>query len=359
MLSAEPRITVPALPTAEPSNATSDTGPTSDVDRSDLFEVVDCPFCTRAEHTPVTGAICDGPHYGVAEPYRSLAFRIVRCDGCGLLYQRERLLPESLSIFYDDEEYFCYQSFEERGAIIRFLGRLTARRAIRMIETLRNPDHDRFLDFGCGNGSWLELFRSCGATWPMVGAELTKGNVDHIRKLGFDGVVCDASNVDQRFEPGSLGVIHIHHVIEHVPSPLDLLRKLRRLLAPGGIIVGQTPNADCLERRLFGDAWTQWHLPQHLVVFEEPTLRRHAEDENLEVVSVRGSPSSATQWSASFLKARANRRGRIYRFTNEPLHGPLTLLAAPFSVLQARVHRTSHMDFVFRKPYAADGAADT
>ena len=86
-------------------------------------------------------------------------------------------------------------------------------------------------------------------------------------------------------------------------------------------------------------------------------MRRHADAANLEVVSVQGSPSSATQWSASFLKARANRRGRIYRFTNEPLHGPLTLLAAPISVLQCRLHRTSHMDFVLRKPYA-DGRAD-
>ena len=320
--------------------------------RDELYQVVDCPFCAQAAHTPETGAICDGPHHGVAEPYRSLAFQIVRCNGCQLLYQRERLRPEHLGVFYDDEDYFCYQSFDERGAIIRFLARLTARGVVRMIDKLRNPDCDRFLDFGCGNGSWLELFRSCGASWRMVGAELTEGNIEHIRKLGFEGVVCDDGNVDQHFEPGSLGIIYLHHVIEHVSSPVELLRKLERLLVPGGIIVGQTPNADCFERRLFGDDWTQWHLPQHLVIFEEPTLRRHAEAADLEVVTVHGSPSGATQWSGSFLKGRANRAGRIFRWTNEPLHGPLTLLAAPIAVLQSQLHRTSHMDFVFRKPYS-------
>ena len=109
-----------ALPDLGPSDSTPHLG------HDELFEVVDCPFCAQATYTPETGAICDGPHYGVAEPYRSLAFQIVRCENCELLYQRERLRPEHLSIFYDDETYFCYQSFDERGAIIRFLGRLTA-----------------------------------------------------------------------------------------------------------------------------------------------------------------------------------------------------------------------------------------
>jgi SAM-dependent methyltransferase len=314
-----------------------------------FFEIVDCPFCGSPNFTQETGLICDGHHHGVEEPYRSLYFCHVRCGECGVIYQRERLVPEHLSRFYDDEEYFCYRSFAERGAIIRRLAMLSARGLIRKIESLRPVNCNRFLDFGCGNGSWLELFRSCEAPWRMVGAEISQGNIEHIRKLGFEGEVCDASNIDEHFEDASLSVIFMHHVIEHTPSPLELLRKLERLLVPGGLIVGQTPDADCLERRVFGDDWFQWHLPQHLVIFEQATLRKHAEAAGLEALSIRGSPSGATQWSSSYLKRRANRRGRNYRFTSEPLHAPLTLLAAPLSLLQCLSGHTSHMDFILRK----------
>jgi len=316
----------------------------------ELFEHVDCLGCGGARFTPVTGPICDGPSHGVVEPYRSLAFRIVRCADCGLHYQRERLAREHLGAFYRDE-YFCYQSFSERGAIVRLLTRLTARMQVRAIEKLRPPASDVVVDFGCGSGSWLELFRAAGAPWRMIGTELSEGNVEHVRRLGFEAHACDDTTLDQVLAPASVGVLFMHHVIEHLPDPLGTMRRFHDLLVPGGVIVGQTPDVDAIERRLYGDHWGQWHLPHHLVLFNRSTLGALARDAGLEVVRFKSSPSGATQWGGSLLKWRAARRGRVFRWCNEPLHPVMTLAFAPLAVVQSALGNSSHLDFVLRRPH--------
>jgi SAM-dependent methyltransferase len=327
------------------------TGPALDEARR-FFEVVDCPFCGGSAHRPVTGLKCDGPEHNVPEPYRSMSFRMVRCGGCGLVYQRERLRPDALAAFYGDEDYFCYQSFAQRGVLIRLFASFSARALVRLVERWRPRDSSVFVDYGCGNGSWLELFREVGAPWDMYGTEISAANVEHVRRLGFRAHRCDDGELERHFAPGSVGVIFMHHVIEHVPSPLRLFEKFRRVLAPGGIIVGQTPDTGSLECRLFGDYWVQWHLPQHLVLFDQGSLRRHAARAELEVMRLKSSPSGATQWSGSLLKYWAAKRGRVYRWTNESLHPYLTLLCAPVSVVQCLFNNSSHLDFILRKPAA-------
>lgn len=45
-------------------------------------------------------------------------------------------------------------------------------------------------------------------------------------------------------------IVICSHVLEHVADPVRLLRRLRELLSPGGILIGIVPNADSLHRRL-------------------------------------------------------------------------------------------------------------
>lgn len=320
-----------------------------EVQPDDVREVVDCPFCGSPGCRPATRPIPDGECHSLAEPWRSMRFQMVECLGCGTLYQRVRPRREDIGQFYSSE-YDCYESLVQRGPIVRTLAQISARQLVRKIERHRPPENDVFVDFGCGSGSWLELFASIDAPWTMVGTEIAPELIAQVEELGLTGHVCDDSDIEKCFEPESVGVFHMNHVIEHVQSPLALLRKLHDLLVPGGLVVGQTPDAGCLERRLFGDHWVQWHLPRHLVIFDKQTLRQHAEKAGLEVVSLDSSPSGAVMWGASTLKWWAERRGRPYRVTREPLHPYLMLLFAPLSFAQSKVASTSHMDFMLRRP---------
>lgn len=321
----------------------------AEVQPDGLREEVDCPFCGASGHRAVTSPVPDGECHNLDEPWQSMRFQMVACNECDTVYQRLRPRREDIGQFYAGE-YACYQSLVQRGFIVRMLAQLTAKAMLRRIESLRPADNNTFLDFGCGSGTWMELLASINAHWKMVGTEISSDLIERVRALGFEGHVADDSNIEQVIEPGTIGIIHMNHVIEHVQHPVELFGKLRELLVPGGIIVGQTPDHACLERRLFGDYWVQWHLPRHLVVFDKPTMRRHAEAAGLEVVALDSSPSGAVIWGGSILKWWANLRGRDYRATSEPLHPFLMLLFAPLALLQSKVASTSHMDFILRRP---------
>ncbi len=312
-------------------------------------DVLDCPLCGGGRFAPETPPMPDDDRHLLEEPFRSMDFQMVRCLDCGCIYQRVQPRREDIGRFYTSE-YACYRRLSERGAIVRLLSRISVRKLVQQIESLRPPENDVLVDYGCGNGSWLELFREVGAPWRLVGTEISEDLIREVVQLGFEGHVCDDRDVDQVFEPSSVGVVYMHHVIEHVRNPVDLLRRLRQILVPGGIVVGQTPDTDSLERSLFGRYWTQWHVPRHLVLFNPSQIRKHAEAAGLEVVEIGSSPSGATQWSLSILKWWAERRRRHFRLSAEPLHSLLTLLFAPLAMLQSRLGNSSHMDFVLRRP---------
>ncbi len=316
--------------------------------------VVDCGFCGSAEHEPVTGWLVDEESAGELPPaFRDLTFRFVRCTGCGQVYMRERPSPRDLDVFYG-QAYKCFQSYDDRGPIMAGLARLVARGKLREIRRAMPPGRRRLLDYGCGSGTWLDLMqgllRGSDDGFEMIGTDVTPGPLEDLRRRGIAAFCCDETTLGGVVEPGSVGVVHLFHVIEHVPDVDGTLAALYRVLAPGGVLMGQTPNTASLGRRVFGDLWNQWHVPRHLVLFDDMTLRRVAERAGFEVVSIRSSLSGATQWALSALLWRAKRRGREFRGIHEPLYPPLILAALPVAALEALVARTCHMDFVLRKP---------
>lgn len=314
-----------------------------------IREVVDCPYCDSGARHPVTDPIPDGECHNLVEPWQSMRFQMVACEACGTHYQRIRPRREDIGQFYDGE-YACYESLLERGPIVRYLARLSGKLLLRRIEAHRPASNNHFLDYGCGSGTWMELLASIKAPWQMTGTEISQELVEQVEARGFPGRVADDSNIDRVFEPASLGVIHMNHVIEHVQNPRELLAKLYSLLVPGGIVVGQTPDHGCLERRIFGNNWAQWHLPRHLVLFDKPTLRKFAEAAGFEVLALESSPSGAVIWGGSLLKWWAKLRRRPYLATKERLHPWLMLLFAPIALIQSKLGSTSHMDFTLRKP---------
>jgi SAM-dependent methyltransferase len=329
---------------------TSDISNSLDTVEGKFREIVDCPFCGSGRYSPFTEPAVSEYGKGLAEPFASMKFQMVTCQDCRVVYQRNRPKPEHLGKYYTTGNYHCYESLLERGAIIKAGAIMSAKKVVKDIESLRSKRTDLFVDFGCGSGSWIELFKHVGAPWTIVGTEIFPELCAVVEKTGNKCVVADHDTIDAAFEPNSVDVLFMHHVIEHVPSPLEFFRKASKILTEGGIIYGQTPNWRCLEQSIFRTNWVQWHLPHHLAVFEPKTLQAHAEKAGLELVKVSSSLSSSTQWAASILNWIAKKRGREYRVTREPLHAPLTAAFLPITAVQILVSQASHIDFVLRKP---------
>lgn len=109
------------------------------------------------------------------------------------------------------------------------------------------PARGRMLDLGCGDGTLLWLAREDG--WQVQGVELFPEQTRLVREtLGIDVATSDITAYEGVGEAWDCVVLT--HVLEHLPDPLGALRKIHRLLKPGGAGVLEFPNIDAFDARL-------------------------------------------------------------------------------------------------------------
>ena len=100
------------------------------------------------------------------------------------------------------------------------------------------------LDFGCGNGRYLELFATWFPKQNLYGTEVIKERVIQVSRKGFKVLLLNPQQNYLTFKSASFDIVFSSNVIEHIPRSLylDYLRDIHRVLKPGGRFVVGTPN---------------------------------------------------------------------------------------------------------------------
>jgi 2-polyprenyl-3-methyl-5-hydroxy-6-metoxy-1,4-benzoquinol methylase len=102
----------------------------------------------------------------------------------------------------------------------------------------------RLLDVGCGPGSiTLDLARVV-APGEVVGIDAVEAPLVEARK---SAAAAGLANVSFRvadgmalpFDDGTFDVVHAHQVLQHVPDPAGMLREMRRVARPGGLVAAR------------------------------------------------------------------------------------------------------------------------
>jgi SAM-dependent methyltransferase len=227
--------------------------------------------------------------YGRAGP-------LVRCVSCGLVRQD----PPAHAPYEDaeDPDYLA----EEPGL------RATFRKTLERIERHRRPP-GRFLDVGTGPGLLVEEAAERG--WDAMGIELSGWAVAEAQRRGLDVRQQTLDDVD--LQPGSVDAASLADVIEHVPDPLGMMRRLHGLLAPGGVVFLATPNVASVVARVLRRWW--WSvLPGHIWLFSEATLVKLLHDAGFEVVETSTHPKTfSVDYYAGRLVGYSGAVGKVAR----------------------------------------------
>jgi SAM-dependent methyltransferase len=109
---------------------------------------------------------------------------------------------------------------------------------------------------------------------------------------------------------GSLDLVVMQAVVEHLRAPIDFLRDSAALLRPGGVLFLSVPNVASAEHRvarLLGQPWRGFII-EHLYYFTPAFLRRLTADLGLEIAFMSGwNPLS--RWPNPWRDLRRVRQG--------------------------------------------------
>lgn len=119
---------------------------------------------------------------------------------------------------------------------------------------------NKALDLGCGRGEWLALLAEQG--FDTHGIDTNVAMVEHCRERGFSVTHTDAICALRELSDNSHALISAFHLAEHLPFDVlyTLVDEAQRVLAPGGVLILETPNP---ENVLVG-SHTFYHDPTHL-----------------------------------------------------------------------------------------------
>ena len=218
---------------------------------------------------------------------------MVRCTGCGLLATWPSPDDATLEEMYESDDYFEARSMREAAP------EPWRRRLVEILAALP-PVTRTILDFGAGPGHLVNAAKHLGV--PMEGIEPSHRARDLARALY--GIELRASL--PRPEELAVGAVTALHVLEHVRDPLEALRQLRALVAPGGVIFIEVPHAGALDMRVPSRRRLILDLPVHLHHFTPDTLKRIVTRAGWNVLDVRLFNSSLIE----SLLAMRSRQGR-------------------------------------------------
>ncbi|WP_437187875.1 glycosyltransferase [Planctomicrobium sp. SH668] len=115
----------------------------------------------------------------------------------------------------------------------------------------------RVLDVGCGGGRLGAAIKARQAA-EVVGIELNPLAIDSACQRLDEVIVGDIQTGAIEFPDGTFDCVICADVLEHLRDPLAVLRRLRRWLSPGGVLITSLPNVrnQKVIRSLLAGNWT-------------------------------------------------------------------------------------------------------
>lgn len=104
----------------------------------------------------------------------------------------------------------------------------------------------RVLDLGCRSGALTRHFLEGNS---VVGLDVDRAALAKAEALGIETVVGDVEE-QLPFPEQSFDAVVAGELFEHLRFPDDLVREIRRVLRPRGVLVGSVPNAFNVQNRL-------------------------------------------------------------------------------------------------------------
>lgn len=264
--------------------------------------------------------------------FKSFSPEYGECKVCGTLVALDALTDEQLLVQNDETDFYGKQYWTGHQAqnfgfpdiSVRARNDLTERN-LHWLKTLMKYKlaPANVVEIGCAHGSFVALLRQVG--YQASGVEMSPWVVE-FGKQTFAIPIEVGPVEDLEIPAGSLDVIALMDVIEHLPDPVATMRHCLQLLKPDGMLLIQTPQFregmqydDLLaSKSMFLD---QLKADEHLYLFSERSVTEFFH--RLGIDHIHFEPAIFKHYDMFFTVSR----GPIT--VNEPAQVESSLLATP------------------------------
>lgn len=190
--------------------------------------------------------------------------RLLLCNDCGFLFTSPRPTREALARHYAEGGFassVVWRELDDGSRHARFMRRRTA--FVR--RHAGSAAGGRLLDVGCARGDFLQALELPG--WERFGLEPSRRAAHAARAQGF--AVAEETLEDNHLGPESFDLVSAFSVLEHVWDVRESMQGLERLVAPGGLLVLEVPDATRAEAQV-----AELFSVEHLSHFSPASLTR-------------------------------------------------------------------------------------
>jgi len=206
---------------------------------------------------------------------------LAKCLNCGFITANLKIFSEELKSLYS-ASYFKGEEYIDYIADKKFLQK-NFRKRLKQIERY-HPEITNVLEIGCAYGFFSELINQRYPNTKYLGIDVSNDAIDYaknqlnqnVQSIDFLDLVSDQLYSD----------IFMWDVIEHLPNPSSVIKKVSAELKIGGHVYITTGDIDALLPRLQKHKWRLIHPPSHLHYFSRKTISKMLRDSGFEIVHI-------------------------------------------------------------------------
>ena len=192
------------------------------------------------------------------------------------------------------------------------------------------------LEIGCSNGVFLDLFKEKKyETWgvePSGSAKVAKRKGHKIINAIFE----EAKLPEDYFD-----LVIFNHTLEHMDNPVEVLKKVHKILKKDGIVFIDVPNFGSLSSKILGKRWPYLLPKEHKHQFTKESLTRLLREAGFDIVHWE-SRSGIFEYADPFLELWQSLITFKKRFFTD-------LLTFPYALVAAFSNMGDSMSFVAKK----------
>ena len=201
----------------------------------------------------------------IKKEFSKSGFEYASCNDCGTLYQTPRPPIKEFDAFYKNSrssQYWAdvfFPSVAEARREKIFKPRV--KRLLKLCKTT-NLNVSKLIDVGAGYGIFLDEWRKAVPETELVAIEPSVSLAEECRNKKLSVVESLVENVEG-YE-GYADLVVCFEVLEHVDSPLEFIKVLKRMVKPGGYLFISTLCIDGFDLQVLWDKSSQISPPHHI-----------------------------------------------------------------------------------------------